>query len=352
MSLIHEALKKAEAQRRLGEPPTLGSPVMPTRRPRRLLPFLLVAIAIAGGYGLWEMRRPGGEAPSNATASADRPATGSAANPPSMPPGVARPATGAAVPSMPADGNAAERRPQGVPPVTMPTANPDAAATAPHPAPATTLAERTPPAHPPEAPSPAPGASRQKPPAGNVIPGAAQPPPAAATAAGSPPAPPAGSVGTSSASAAAATPSATAVPGAPASALPPPGTNPPASATAAAAPARNPPTTPAAGTAAPSAGSPPAAAGNPAAASANAATAPPLPRFWELPYAQRKALPALSLSMHVYASDPKQRFVVLNGSRQIEGDSLGSDVTVQEIRPDGVVLDLHGTRFLLPRLGN
>ena len=36
---------------------------------------------------------------------------------------------------------------------------------------------------------------------------------------------------------------------------------------------------------------------------------------------------------------------------RIEGDTLGSDTVVKEIRPDGVVLEFRGTRFLVPRGG-
>ncbi len=57
MSLILEALKKSEQQRRLGEAPTLGSPVLAVRRRRSLLPLFgtLIVIAIAAG---WWLLRP------------------------------------------------------------------------------------------------------------------------------------------------------------------------------------------------------------------------------------------------------------------------------------------------------
>ncbi|MGB3048975.1 hypothetical protein, partial [Dokdonella sp.] len=56
MSLILEALKKSERQRRLGESPSLGSPVMAVRRRRSLLPALIVLIAV-GLAVLWWMGR-------------------------------------------------------------------------------------------------------------------------------------------------------------------------------------------------------------------------------------------------------------------------------------------------------
>jgi general secretion pathway protein B len=88
-------------------------------------------------------------------------------------------------------------------------------------------------------------------------------------------------------------------------------------------------------------------------------TAPPppgtpkldVPAYYDLPFATRKALPQLSLSMHVYAADPKQRFVILDGTRMVEGDTTTDSVTLREIRPDGVVLEFQGQRFFFPRDG-
>jgi general secretion pathway protein B len=55
--------------------------------------------------------------------------------------------------------------------------------------------------------------------------------------------------------------------------------------------------------------------------------------------------------MHVYAADPKQRFVILDGTRMVEGDATTDAVTLREIRPDGVVLEFQGQRFFFPRDG-
>ncbi|HEY7886618.1 MAG TPA: general secretion pathway protein GspB [Steroidobacteraceae bacterium] len=60
-------------------------------------------------------------------------------------------------------------------------------------------------------------------------------------------------------------------------------------------------------------------------------------------------LPELHLDLHVFAARPHDRFVMINMHRLGEGDSLPGGVQVDAIRPDGVVLTYHGTRFLLPR---
>jgi general secretion pathway protein B len=73
--------------------------------------------------------------------------------------------------------------------------------------------------------------------------------------------------------------------------------------------------------------------------------------YAELPFGVRKSMPELRLSMHVYASDPSHRFVVLNDSRLTEGEKTGDDIFVREIRPDGVVLEFQSQRFFYPRDG-
>jgi general secretion pathway protein B len=70
-----------------------------------------------------------------------------------------------------------------------------------------------------------------------------------------------------------------------------------------------------------------------------------------LPFSLRKALPEIKLSMHVYAADAAQRFVILNDSRMLEGDKTADDVILREVRPDGVVLEFQGQRFFYPRDG-
>jgi general secretion pathway protein B len=67
----------------------------------------------------------------------------------------------------------------------------------------------------------------------------------------------------------------------------------------------------------------------------------------DLSVAERKALPTLKLSMHMWNDDPAQRFVILDGNRLHEGDRIG-DAVVTAITADGVVLDWNGRRLKLP----
>lgn len=85
------------------------------------------------------------------------------------------------------------------------------------------------------------------------------------------------------------------------------------------------------------------------AAAAEKSASPPVPMYYELAYNLRKDLPAMSISMHVYAADPTQRFVIINGDRFIEGDTVKDDLTLREIQPDGLLMEFRGQRFFYPR---
>ena len=57
----------------------------------------------------------------------------------------------------------------------------------------------------------------------------------------------------------------------------------------------------------------------------------------------------LHLDIHVYSEQPADRFVFINMVRHREKSRLAEGPVVQEITPEGVILDYSGTRFLLPR---
>lgn len=352
MSLIHEALKKAEQQRRLGDPPSLGTPFAATRRRRTLLPYLAVAIAAALGAGWWLSRDSAPQAPSQAAAPA--------ASPPAGTDGAA--AAGATPPANPtasgqATSNAAERRP------TMganATANTQVVTSL---APPPRLNHQAPaPNNPPTIKEVAERESEPHPPGANPLaPGEAAP-----LALGTPPPEtplndPAGVAAkmavkekqlaaTPAAAPAAEQPATHQPPSFPSAAIPEdPPAAPPLAAVSKPTPAAPPSIPPPVVQPAAAAQKPPPPPSQPAAA---AAPLEPLPAYWQLPYNMRKELPVLKLSMHVYSATPAQRFVVLNGNRQVEGDELGGEVRVSEIRSDGVVLSFQGQRFLVPRGGS
>jgi general secretion pathway protein B len=71
--------------------------------------------------------------------------------------------------------------------------------------------------------------------------------------------------------------------------------------------------------------------------------------YWELPDAVRADVPEIKYSVLVYDTDPSQRFVLINGQRLAEGDSVQPGLVVREIRRDGVVFSYRLYRFLVER---
>jgi len=285
MSLILEALKKSEQQRRLGELPTLGSPAPLARRRRSVLPLLVVLILAALGIGWWLSRTPAPPVAEAPLADATAPAPQAAPAPvPAAPPPAA--ADRSLKPVQPKPAAPAASAPVAAPVLPMPTTD---------------------------------------------RPGSAAPLPSMPIAGGegkphAPPAQPEAESGPL-------LPKPAPVPAAPAAATPPPAAANAATDTPAAAPAPAPATTPAA--------VPP----------RTRPARPPLPLVWELPYATRKDLPELALTMHVYSEARDERFVVIKGERHGIGDDLGNQVLLRDITPDGMVLEYKGQRFLFPREG-
>jgi len=60
-------------------------------------------------------------------------------------------------------------------------------------------------------------------------------------------------------------------------------------------------------------------------------------------------LPDMHLDIHVYSSEPGDRFVFVNMNKYKERATLDEGPVIREITPDGVILEYLGTEFLLPR---
>jgi general secretion pathway protein B len=76
---------------------------------------------------------------------------------------------------------------------------------------------------------------------------------------------------------------------------------------------------------------------------------PALLSLADLSIDERNGLPALKVSMHVYADDPARRFMIIDGQRVGEGARLADGVILVRIRRDGAELDAHGRRMLLSK---
>ena len=296
MSLILEALKKSEAQRRLGEAPNLGTPFTATRKRRSPLPWITLAVVLVAAAGGWWILSPQteGSTAQNGAAPATQPMPAGPIPPARKYQSVrerAQAAAQAAASASPAPPITVIAPPAGHPPITAPTAAPAAAG-----------AGAKPPivAAPPPTPAPTPPAV-----------------PATKSAVANVPAPArstdAKAVGTGTAPVAAAPPPPASTPTPPPTPAPQPVVAPPA---APAAPAE-----------------------------------PAIPTVNNLAFELRRDLPDLPVSMQVYSADPAHRFILVGGERKKEGDMI-RDVAVREIRTNGVVLEFRGQRFLLPRPGS
>lgn len=60
-------------------------------------------------------------------------------------------------------------------------------------------------------------------------------------------------------------------------------------------------------------------------------------------------LPDMHIDLHVYSTNPAERFVFINMNQYRENAVLDNGARVRRITPDGVVLDYRGTQILLPR---
>jgi general secretion pathway protein B len=74
-----------------------------------------------------------------------------------------------------------------------------------------------------------------------------------------------------------------------------------------------------------------------------------LPSISEINLTGPQALPELHLDVHVYATQPAERFVYINMRKYREGATLAEGPVLERIRRDGVVLSYNGLRFVLPR---
>jgi len=72
----------------------------------------------------------------------------------------------------------------------------------------------------------------------------------------------------------------------------------------------------------------------------------PLKKFREMPPDYRADFPALRIEIHVYEKDPARRFVMVNGRKYREGERMAEGPSLVEIVPEGMVLEYRGERVL------
>ena len=86
----------------------------------------------------------------------------------------------------------------------------------------------------------------------------------------------------------------------------------------------------------------------PASASPPAFASPDAPvKLADLSAEDRAQLPALKVSMHMWAPDAGSRFAIIDGTRVNEGDRVGN-ATIEAIQQDSVMLSWNGRQIRLP----
>jgi general secretion pathway protein B len=78
------------------------------------------------------------------------------------------------------------------------------------------------------------------------------------------------------------------------------------------------------------------------------ATQEPLRTLSDLPAPQREAAERLRIGVHVYATQPRSRLVMIDGRPLHEGDELAEGLILDEITQAGVVLRHRTVRVLSP----
>lgn len=70
-----------------------------------------------------------------------------------------------------------------------------------------------------------------------------------------------------------------------------------------------------------------------------------IPHQRQLDYDLQSSLPAMNVSVHMYSATPSSRLVRINNTIYREGDLIDSELKLEEITQDGLILSIRDTRF-------
>lgn len=74
-----------------------------------------------------------------------------------------------------------------------------------------------------------------------------------------------------------------------------------------------------------------------------------VPRWEDLPDAERAGLPVPRIDVHVFAEEPERRFVLINLRKYLQGDTLDNGAVIETILADGIVLSYQGQQYRVDR---
>lgn len=75
-----------------------------------------------------------------------------------------------------------------------------------------------------------------------------------------------------------------------------------------------------------------------------------VPTVEQLPRYLQSTVPALDYSAHIYSSDERSGFAIINGRSRYKGDILSKNLFVESVEEDGVVLNIQGVSFKVPAM--
>lgn len=74
-----------------------------------------------------------------------------------------------------------------------------------------------------------------------------------------------------------------------------------------------------------------------------------VPRWEDLPSAERSQFPVPRIDVHVFAQEPERRFVLINLRKYQQGDTLEDGAVIEAILADGIVLSYQGQQYRVDR---
>lgn len=75
-----------------------------------------------------------------------------------------------------------------------------------------------------------------------------------------------------------------------------------------------------------------------------------IPSYGDLPASVQLQVPEFNVVAHVYATEPSNRWLNVDGIELQQGDMIKNKLTIIEIRPRDIVLDIQGQQFRVPAI--
>jgi len=75
-----------------------------------------------------------------------------------------------------------------------------------------------------------------------------------------------------------------------------------------------------------------------------------IPSVFTLERSRQQSIPSIAYGAHIYASDNKSGFVILNGAKRQAGERMSNGVYVESVNENSVILSFKGVVFSLPAM--